>query len=64
MHPLNDAGCDGLPVFDEWPQPLRMKYEPDSVVWLHRELRFIGQNNNELKWRSTIATFMCYAKAT
>src|ERR1700741_1028092 len=36
MHALNDACCDTLPIFDEWPEAFGMKYESDSVVWLHR----------------------------
>src|SRR5581483_549480 len=36
MHPLNDACCDALPIFDEWPESFGMEYESDSVVRLHR----------------------------
>src|SRR5258705_65500 len=32
MHSLNDSCCDALPVFDKWPQPVRVKYETDSIA--------------------------------
>ena len=32
MDPLNDACCDALPIFDEWPEPLGMKHQPDPVL--------------------------------
>src|SRR5437879_6187421 len=32
MHSLNDSCCDALPVFDKWTQPVRVKYETDSIA--------------------------------
>src|ERR1700719_476150 len=36
MHALNDACCHAFPILNVWPEPLGMKYQPGSIVWLNR----------------------------